>query len=337
LAAASPGALLWFATNTTKIFILFVPHMTLAFVFPGQGSQAVGMLRELAGSYQVVEATFADASSVLGYDLWRLVQEGPETDLNMTERTQPAMLAAGVAVWRVWMQQGGAKPIVLAGHSLGEYTALVCGGALAFQNAVTLVATRGRCMQEAVLRDAGAMAAVLGLEIGQLEQICAEASAGEMVTCANFNAPGQIVIAGNRAAVERAIAAAKAAGAKRALLLPVSVPSHCPLMRDAAARLQPYLQGAAWSKPSIPVIHNVDLEERDDADGIVAALSRQLYQPVRWIETVQKLHTRGVTRIIECGPGKVLTGLCKRIESRIECLPVFDTATLAAALGDERV
>ncbi|MFO1436466.1 MAG: ACP S-malonyltransferase, partial [Gammaproteobacteria bacterium] len=263
------------------------------------------------------------------------VQEGPESDLNMTERTQPAMLAAGVAVWRVWIEQNGAKPSVLAGHSLGEYTALVCAGALAFKDAVALVAMRGRCMQSAVPADTGAMAAVLGLEIDQLEKICADASAEETVTCANLNAPGQIVIAGHRGAVERAIAAAKSAGAKRALLLPVSVPSHCPLMRDAATQLQQHLQGISWRTPTIPVVHNVDVQTHDDAEGIVAALSQQLYKPVRWIETVQSLRLRGVTRIIECGPGKVLAGLCKRIESGIECLSVFDTATLAAALGNK--
>jgi [acyl-carrier-protein] S-malonyltransferase len=307
--------------------------MSVAFVFPGQGSQSVGMLRELATAHRSVQQTFAEASEALGYDLWTLVQDGPESDLNMTERTQPAMLAAGVAVWRVWNEQAGAAPAAMAGHSLGEYTALVCSGALDFADGISLVAARGRCMQEAVPAGTGAMAAVMGLELPQLEKICADVADGDTVSCANLNAPGQIVIAGHHAAVERAAAAAKAAGAKRALILPVSVPSHCALMKPAADKLRPRLESVTWHTPRTPVLHNADVAAHADAAGIIDALARQLFQPVRWIETVQHLRAQGVSQVIECGPGKVLTGLCKRIEGDLECLPVFDTATLGAARG----
>jgi [acyl-carrier-protein] S-malonyltransferase len=307
--------------------------MSVAFVFPGQGSQSVGMLRELAGVHPSVQQTFAEASQVLGYDLWSLVQNGPDADLNMTERTQPAMLTAGVAVWRVWNDHAGAAPVLMAGHSLGEYTAMVCSGALDFAEGISLVASRGRFMQEAVPAGTGAMAAVMGLELALLEKICADAAEDDTVSCANLNAPGQIVIAGHHAAVERAAAAAKAAGAKRALILPVSVPSHCALMKPAAARLRPLLEAASWRAPKVPVLHNADVATHADTAGIIEALARQLYQPVRWIETVQQLHAQGVTRVIECGPGKVLAGLCKRIEGDLECLPVFDPATLGAACG----
>lgn len=306
--------------------------MSLAVVFPGQGSQSVGMLRELSAAYASVSATFAQASAVLGCDLWKLAQDGPEAELNMTERTQPAMLAAGVAVWRVWTDRGGRRPIVMAGHSLGEYSALVCADALDFENGIRLVAERARCMQEAVRAGAGAMAAVLGMEQHTLEQICADVSEGETVTCANLNAPEQIVIAGNRSAVQRAIAAAKSAGAKRAVLLPVSVPSHCPLMRSAAAQLRPHLERASWSTPVIAVLHNADVAEHGDAFGIIEAAVNQLHQPVRWTETIQAMQRRGVTQIVECGPGRVLTGLCKRIVPDIECLSVADVASLDAAL-----
>ncbi len=307
--------------------------MTTAFVFPGQGSQAVGMLRELAAAYASVSETFRQASDVLGYDLWKLVREGPETELNMTEHTQPAMLAAGVAVWNVWNESGGTRPAFLAGHSLGEYTALVCSGALAFADAVGLVATRARSMQAAVPAGQGAMAAVLGLELPVLEQVCASAADAQVVSCANLNAPGQIVIAGHREAVERAIAGAREAGAKRAVLLPVSVPSHCRLMMGAADEMRAALRAVKWGRPQIPVIHNVDVATHEDAGAIVEALARQLYEPVRWVETVQLLRARGVDMIIECGPGKVLTGLCRRIASDLECLPVFDPVSLDAAIN----
>lgn len=307
--------------------------MTTAFVFPGQGSQAVGMLRELAAAYASVSETFRQASDVLGYDLWKLVREGPETELNMTEHTQPAMLAAGVAVWNVWNESGGTPPAILAGHSLGEYTALVCSGALAFTDAVGLVAARARSMQAAVPAGKGAMAAVLGLELHVLEQVCARAAEGQVVSCANLNAPGQIVIAGHREAVERAIAGAKEAGAKRAVLLPVSVPSHCRLMTGAADEMRSALRAVTWGRPQIPVIHNVDVATHEDAAEIVEALARQLHEPVRWVETVQLLRARGVGMIIECGPGKVLAGLCRRIESDLECLPVFDPVSLDTAIN----
>lgn len=307
--------------------------MTTAFVFPGQGSQAVGMLRELATAYASVSETFRQASDVLGHDLWKLVREGPETELNMTEHTQPAMLAAGVAVWNVWNESGGTRPAFLAGHSLGEYTALVCSGALAFADAIGLVATRARSMQAAVPAGQGAMAAVLGLELPVLEQVCAAAADGQVVSCANLNAPGQIVIAGHKEAVERAIAGAKEAGAKRAVLLPVSVPSHCRLMMGAADEMRAALRAVTWGRPQIPVIHNVDVATHEDAGEIVEALARQLYEPVRWVETVQLLRARGVGMIIECGPGKVLAGLCRRIESDLECLPVFDPVSLDTAIN----
>ncbi len=308
--------------------------MQIGAVFPGQGSQSVGMLRELASAYDAVTGAFAEASDALGYDLWKLAQQGPDSELNMTEKTQPAMLAAGVAVWRVWRSGNGPVPAAAAGHSLGEYTALVCAGALGFADAVRLVAARARHMQEAVPAGQGAMAAVLGLELPALEEICAGAAAdGETVSCANLNAPGQTVIAGSRGAVERAIAAAKAAGARRAVLLPVSVPSHCALMAQAAARFRVQLESIAWRAPELPVLHNADVASHADGASIIGALALQLHQPVRWIETVRRMRESGVSIIVELGPGKVLTGLCKRIESTIECLPVFDPASLDAALG----
>ncbi|MGQ0658421.1 MAG: ACP S-malonyltransferase [Chromatiales bacterium] len=306
--------------------------MSIAFVFPGQGSQSVGMLREFAATEPVVEATFAEASDMLGYDLWRLVQNGDETELNMTEKTQPAMLAAGTSVWRLWRARRGTAPAVLAGHSLGEYTALVCAGALGFPDAVRLVAERGRCMQAAVPAGEGAMAAVLGLEQRTLEEMCARAAGGETVACANLNAPGQIVIAGHRAAVERVMAAAKVAGARRAVLLPVSVPSHCALMAGAAERVRPKLESVIWRTPAIPVLHNSDVTSHRERMAIIDSLARQLHQPVRWIDTIRRMREMGVATIIECGPGKILTGLCKRIEPDIECLAVFDPASLDAAL-----
>lgn len=307
--------------------------MTLAFVFPGQGSQSVGMLTELARSRSEVEATYAEASRVLGYDLWALVQQGPEADLNLTCKTQPAMLAAGVAAWRVWQARGGIQPVYLAGHSLGEYTALVCAGALEFSDAVDLVARRGEFMQAAVAEGSGAMAAILGLDDAKVRTVCAEAAQGEVVEAVNFNAPGQVVVAGESAAVARALELAKLAGAKRAVLLPVSVPSHCVLMRPAAEQLGARLRHTALRAPRIPVINNADVAVYDGAESIRDGLTRQLYQPVRWVEVIQTLAQKGVNTLIECGPGKVLTGLNKRIAPEMKMLPLHDPATLAIALA----
>lgn len=307
----------------------------LAIVFPGQGSQSVGMLKELAAAYPVVTETFAEASDQLGYDLWSLTQNGPDADLNQTDRTQPAMLTAGIAVWRVWQAQGGQRPALLAGHSLGEYTALVAAGALEFGQAVKLVAERGRFMQEAVPAGQGAMAAVLGLDDAALRAACARAAEGEVVEAVNLNAPGQVVIAGAKAAVERAVEELKAAGAKRALPLPVSVPSHCALMKPAAERLQAYLADVDVRPPTIPVLHNVDVRPAADPAAIRERLVQQLYSPVRWVETVQAMAAQGVTRVIECGPGKVLVGLNKRISKDVNALAVYDPATLDEALKGE--
>jgi [acyl-carrier-protein] S-malonyltransferase len=306
---------------------------TLAMVFPGQGSQSVGMLSVLARDFPLVSKTFREAGEVLGYDLWTLVAEGPEADLNRTDRTQPAMLTAGVAVWRLWQAHGGALPAVMAGHSLGEYTALVCAGALDFVDAVALVAERGHCMQEAVPPGSGAMAAILGLDDAQVVEVCARAAEGEVVAAVNFNSPGQVVIAGDAAAVQRAIDLAKAGGAKRAVPLPVSVPSHCELMRPAAERFGERLRRAELRAPTIPVIQNVDVTAHAAPEAIRAALERQLYSPVQWVRTIEKMHGEGIRRILEAGPGKVLAGLCKRINKELESSAVFDTDSLNAALN----
>ncbi len=307
--------------------------MSFAFVFPGQGSQSVGMLDALARRYPIVEATYAEASGVLDYDLWRVVRDGPEEKLNGTVITQPAMLAAGVAIWRLWLERGGGAPGIMAGHSLGEYTALVCAGALDFGAAVALVAERGRCMQDAVPEGGGAMAAILGLEPEPLRQICDRAAQGQVVACANLNAPGQIVIAGHRAAVERAMKAAAEAGAKRAVLLPVSVPSHCELMRSAAERFSTALNRLNMRPPRIGILHNSDVESHDSPADIMEVLRRQLYSPVRWVETTQKIAAGGIRILIEAGPGRVLSGLGRRIDRTLQCLPVFDPETLESALA----
>lgn len=309
--------------------------MSLAFVFPGQGSQSEGMLSALAAEFSEVEATYREAAEVLGYDLWDIVQNGPADKLNSTDITQPAMLAAGVAVWRVWQAKGGAQPAVLAGHSLGEYTALVCAGSLAFTDAIKLVAERGRLMQAAVPAGTGAMAAVLGLEDDAVRQACSDAAAGEVLEAVNFNSPGQVVVAGNKAAVERVVALAKECGAKRALLLPVSVPSHCALMQPAAEQLASILKEVAIQAPGIPVINNADVATPSEPDAIRDALVRQLYSPVRWVETIQKMATDGVDRLLECGPGKVLVGLNKRIERNMAAQAVLDPDSLSAALKEE--
>ncbi|QKT05099.1 ACP S-malonyltransferase [Ectothiorhodospiraceae bacterium 2226] len=307
--------------------------MSLAFIFPGQGSQSVGMLAELAAAHPAVRATFDEASEVLGYDLWRIAQEDPEGRLGQTEVTQPAMLAAGVAVWRVWCEAAGERPRYMAGHSLGEYTALVCAEALAYRDAVRLVAERGRSMQAAVPAGEGAMAAILGLTDPQVEAVCRDVAQGEVVAAVNYNAPGQVVVAGTRSAVDRAVALAREAGAKRAVLLPVSVPSHCELMRPAAAQLAERLAEVAFNAPRVQVLHNADVAAHSEPGQIRDALVRQLYSPVRWVETVQRMAADGVDRVIECGPGKVLAGLNKRIDRSLQTLCVQDPATLDEALG----
>ncbi|MCU7914801.1 MAG: ACP S-malonyltransferase [Candidatus Thiodiazotropha sp. (ex Gloverina cf. vestifex)] len=305
---------------------------TFSIVFPGQGSQSVGMLGALSESYPSVSETFSEASEALGYDLWELVQNGPAEALNQTTKTQPAMLAAGVAVWRVWQSQGGAVPQQMAGHSLGEYTALVCAGAIAFADAVKLVAERGRFMQEAVPEGIGGMAAILGLDDDKIREVCSTAVEGEVVEAVNFNSPGQVVIAGNKAAVDRACGLAKDAGAKRALPLPVSVPSHCALMKPAAERLAEMLATIDVSSMTIPVLHNVSVETADDADTIRQMLAAQLYSPVRWVETVGKMAASGTTTLLEAGPGKVLAGLTKRIDRNLKGVAMFDPDTLKNAL-----
>lgn len=286
----------------------------LAVVFPGQGSQSVGMLADVAAEHAIIKETFAQASAVLGYDLWDLAVNGPEDKLNQTEFTQPALMAADVAMWRLWCDREQQRPAVLAGHSLGEFVAFVCAGSLEFADAVSLVAQRGRFMQQAVPAGVGAMAAIIGLDDDAVANVCAEAAAGEVVTPANFNSLGQVVIAGDHAAVERAIALAKPAGAKIAKLIPVSVPSHCPLMQPAAEQLAAALAKIEIKAPQIPVIQNVDATAHADPDEIRDNLVRQLVAPVRWVATIQAMQQQGVTEIIECGPGKVLQGLIKRID-----------------------
>lgn len=301
--------------------------MALAFVFPGQGSQSIGMMNGWA-DLAVVKATFAEASAVLGQDLWQMVAEGPAELLNATVNTQPLMLTAGVAVWRAWQAQGGAMPAVLAGHSLGEYSALVAAEALSFGDALQLVRLRAEAMQEAVPVGTGAMAAVLGLADAEIIAACAEAAQGDVVAAVNFNSPGQVVIAGSKAAVERACEACKARGAKRAMLLPVSVPSHCALMRPAAEKLKQKLDTIVINSPLIPVLHNADVAAYSDPVQIKDALVRQLYEPVRWVETISKMAADGITVIAECGPGKVLAGLNKRIATEAQQVALVDAAAL---------
>jgi len=304
----------------------------LAFVFPGQGSQSVGMLNDLAASYPEVKHTFERASDALGKDLWSIVAEGPEEELNQTHNTQPVMLAAGVAVWQLWCKHSSVRPAWMAGHSLGEYTALVCSEALSFEDGVKLVAARGRLMQEAVPSGVGAMAAILGLEDHQVVQVCANAAEGEIVSAVNFNSPGQVVIAGNVAAVERAMLAAKEAGAKRAVLLPVSVPSHCELMESAAQKLDEQLQHTVIDTPKMTLIHNVDVASHSAPEVIRNALKEQLYKPVRWADSIKFMHDQGVTGFVECGPGKVLIGLNKRIAKDAEHMSIYDPETLNKVL-----
>ena len=300
-----------------------------AMVFPGQGSQTVGMLAELAGDYPIVQETFKQASEVLGYDLWQLVQEGPAEELNKTWQTQPALLTASVAVYRVWQQKYPAlKPEVMAGHSLGEYSALVCAGVLDFQDAVKLVELRGKLMQQAVPEGTGAMYAIIGLDNDAIISACKQAEQGEVFSAVNFNSPGQVVIAGAKAAVERAAALCKEAGAKRALPLAVSVPSHCALMKPAADQLSVSLESITLKAPVVAVLNNVDVKAETDAVAIRNALVRQLYSPVRWTETVEKMAQNGVEVLVEVGPGKVLNGLTKRIVDSLQAVSVNDVKSL---------
>lgn len=292
--------------------------MKFAFLFPGQGSQSVGMMQGF-GDSAVIRDTFAEASTVLSSDLWHMATEANE-DINQTNNTQPIMLTAGVAVWRAWQQAGGPQPVVMAGHSLGEYTALVAAGVLDFADALPLVRYRAEVMQGAVAEGVGAMAAILGLDDDVVRAVCAEAAQSEVLEAVNFNSPGQVVIAGHKSAVERGMEAAKARGAKRALILPVSVPSHCALMKPAADKLRAYLENVSLRAPQVPVLHNADVSSYGDADLIRAALVRQLYSPVRWVETIQHMAAEGIGVAAECGPGKVLAGLNKRIVADMPCL-----------------
>lgn len=304
----------------------------LALMFPGQGSQHVGMMRELAERYSVVRTTFEEAADALGYDLWHVVQEGPEEALNSTACTQPALLTSSVAIWRVWQELEGPRPAVMAGHSLGEYSAMVCAGVMSFAEGVRLVKLRGEAMQEAVPAGEGAMAAILGLDDGAVEAACEQAAQGDVVAAVNYNAPGQVVIAGAKAAVERAIAACQAAGAKRALPLPVSVPSHCALMRPAAERLEAAIGEVELRAPRYSVVQNVDAQAHADIDTLRTRLIEQLYRPVRWTTCVEAMAAQGAQVFIECGPGKVLTGLNKRIARGSKGLAINDPDSLSAAL-----
>ena len=307
--------------------------MTIAGVFPGQGSQSLGMLADLDKQFKQVRETFQAASDVLGRDLWDMAQQGPEAALNSTENTQPLMLAAGVAVWRVWLGEGGCLPVAVAGHSLGEYSALVAAGVLDFADAVALVAERARLMQNAVADGAGAMAAILGLEDAQIIEACAQAAQGDVVEAVNFNSPGQVVIAGSAAAVDRAIQTATAMGAKKAIKLSVSVPSHCALMQPAATALAVRLGQTAFAPATMPVLHNVDAAARTSVTEMAQALEQQLYRPVRWVDTVMALKTTyAADAIVEFGSGKVLAGLNRRIDRKMGAVCIHDSATLAEAL-----
>jgi len=306
--------------------------MSLAFIFPGQGSQSVGMLKDLNENFSEVSATFQEASDALGYDLWTLVQDGPAEKLNSTDVTQPAMLVSGVATWRVWQAKGGTMPAMMAGHSLGEYTALVCAGSLGFVDAVKLVSQRGQFMMQAVPAGTGAMAAVLGMDDDAVRQVCLDAAQGEVLEAVNYNSPGQVVVAGNKSAVERVCVLAKEQGAKRSVQLPVSGPFHCALMKPAADQLAEVLSDISFNSPSIPVINNVDVVAAESEADIRDALKRQLFSPVRWVETIEKMAADGADQFNECGPGKVLVGLNKRINKALSSSALLDTATIEAAL-----
>ena len=303
-----------------------------AFVFPGQGSQSRGMMNDYA-DFATVRDTFTEASDVLKQDLWQLVAEGSDADLNATINTQPVMLTAGVAVYRAWQSQNGAKPTIMAGHSLAEYTALVAAGALSFTDALPLVRYRAQCMQNAVPEGVGAIAAILGLDDDAVRAVCVEGAQGEVLEAVNYNSPGQIVIAGNRGAVERGMELAKAKGAKRAIMLPMSVPSHCSLLKGAAEQLRTYLKNVPVQIPAIPVLHNADVAAYNDADKIKDALVRQLYLQVRWVETIQAFGKLGITHNVECAPGKVLVGLNKRIDTSQQAMTINDGEALKAALA----
>ena len=306
--------------------------MTLGFVFPGQGSQSVGMMSAYA-DLPVVRDTFEEASQLLGQDLWSLVQNGPADELNLTTNTQPAMLAAGVGVFRAWSAAGGAPPRVMAGHSLGEYSALVAAGAIEFSDAAPLVRFRAQCMQQAVPSGVGAMAAVLGLDDEGVRAACAQATRdGEVAEAANLNAPGQVVIAGHKSAVERAVAVSKAMGAKRAMLLPMSVPSHCSLMKPAAEQLRQRLAAVPLYVPKISVLQNADVTAVTSTEALRQALIRQLVHPVRWVETIRAIAATGATHVVECGPGKVLAGLNKRIAPEVQSLSLSDGAAVHSAI-----
>ncbi|QFU22480.1 ACP S-malonyltransferase [Shewanella eurypsychrophilus] len=301
-----------------------------AFIFPGQGSQAIGMLAELAAEHDIIAQTFSQASDVLGYDLWELVQQGPVETLNETDKTQPALLTASVAIWRAFKASGKTLPKIMAGHSLGEYSALVCAGVMEFTDAVKLVELRGQLMQQAVPAGTGAMFAIIGLDNDAIAKACEDAAQGEVVSPVNYNSPGQVVIAGSKAAVERAAVLCKEAGAKMAVALPVSVPSHCELMRPAAEKLALALESVEFKTPQITVINNVDVASPESAADIKDALVRQLYCPVLWSETVKAISEQGITSLFEMGPGKVLTGLAKRIDRSLTAKVVNDVASLAA-------
>lgn len=309
---------------------------TLAFVFPGQGSQSLGMLAELAAAHPSIEQAFAEASLGCGLDLWSLAQQGPEERLNQTEFTQPALLAASVAVWRLWKAKGGAQPALLAGHSLGEYAALVAAGAISLADGAKLVRERGRLMQAAVPAGTGAMAAVLGADDALVAEVCAQVSGNEVVVPANYNSPGQIVIGGHAAAVEAAIAELGARGVRKIVKLAVSVPSHTPLMRDAARQLGEVMAAMAWRQPDRPIVQNADAKAHDSVDAIRDALVRQLYLPVRWTECVHALAASGATHLVECGPGKVLAGLAKRIDKGLDARAIGAPADFDAALAELR-
>jgi len=302
----------------------------LAFVFPGQGSQTLGMLADFADN-KTVQATFSEASQALGYDVWQLISQGPAEKLNATNFTQPALLTSSVALWRLLEANGVLKPAYLAGHSLGEYSALVCAGVLSLSDAVVLVEKRGEFMQASVPEGVGAMAAVIGLADEKIIAACEDAAADEIVSAVNFNSPGQVVIAGHKAAVERAGELCKEAGAKRVLPLPVSVPSHCALMKDAAEKLAKVFETTTFNTPVIPVVNNVDVAIETDIEKIKAALIKQLYSPVRWTETIEFLAQSKVEKLLEVGPGKVLQGLMKRIDKSLLCVAVNDNATLEKA------
>ena len=305
--------------------------MKFALVFPGQGSQAVGMMQSFA-DLKIVRDTFSEASEAVGQDLWQIVAEGPAEALNSTVNTQPVMLTAGYAVYRAWLDAGGPQPALVAGHSLGEYTALVVAGVIAFRDAVPLVRFRAQAMQEAVPVGTGAMAAILGLDDDAVRAACAEAAQGEIVEPVNFNAPNQVVIAGNKAAVERGAEAAKARGAKRAVMLPVSAPFHSSLLKPAAERLAQRMESVIFNAPRIPVVNNVDVAVIGDPDKIKDALARQACNPVRWVEVIRHMAASGVTHVAECGPGKVLAGLTRRIDGNLQGYAITDPQSLAQTL-----